>query len=199
MFITFEGIDGSGKSTLIPFVADWLRQQGREVVCTREPGGTPMGSTLRHLLEFEDVSDKTRFLLYLADRAEHVDKVIAPALAAKKDVLCDRYIDSTFAYQPEAFPVVPASLFASGGLMPSLTILLDVSAETAAERIYKREECPPSEAELEYLKEVRQKYLDAAFNLGENRMTVIDAERDVDSVYNEAVKAIKEAHNFEGA
>lgn len=196
MFITFEGIDGSGKSTLIPFVADWLRQQGREVVCTREPGGTPMGSTLRHLLEFEDVSDKTRFLLYLADRAEHVEKVIAPALAAKKDVLCDRYIDSTFAYQPEAFPVVPASMFASGGLMPSLTILLDVSAETAAERIYKREECPPSEAELEYLKTVRQKYLDAAFNLGENRITVIDAERDVDAVYNEAVKAIKEAHNF---
>ena len=194
MFITFEGIDGSGKSTLIPFIADWLRQQGREVVCTREPGGTPMGSTLRHLLEFEDVSDKTRFLLYLADRAEHVDKVIKPALAAKKDVLCDRFCDSTFAYQPEAFPIVPASMFASGGLMPSLTILLDVPAETAAKRIYKREECPPSEAELEYLKEVRWRYQEAARL--DPRIIVIDAERDVDSVYNEAVKAIKGAHSF---
>ena len=197
MFITFEGIDGSGKSTLIPFVADWLRQQGREVVCTREPGGTPMGSTLRHLLEFEDVGDKTRFLLYLADRAEHVEKVIKPALAAKQDVLCDRFCDSTMAYQPETFPIVPASFFASGGLMPSLTILLDVSAETAAQRIYKREENPPSEAEFEYLRQVRQRYQEAARL--DPRITVIDAERDVDAVYNDVIKAILEAHCFEGA
>ena len=191
MFITFEGIDGSGKTSLIPLIADWLERQGREVVCTREPGGTDSGERIRFALEWH-CNKKTAFLLYLADRAEHVEKVIRPALAKGQIVLCDRYIDSTYAYQPDYFPIHKGCAFASGGLMPNLTILLDVSAETAAKRIYQRGENPPDLKELEDLKDIRRKYQDL-WRADPYRIKAIDAEKPASTVYNEVIKVIQEA------
>ena len=192
MFITFEGIDGSGKSTLIPRVASWLKREGKKVLCTREPGGTEIGNVIRRaLLKWYHPCDKTQFLLYMADRAEHVETVITPALSEGKVVLCDRYVDSTFAYQPAVFPIVRTSGFASDGLIPNLTILLDLSAETACKRIAQREGEQPSEKERKFLYDVRRKY-HSVRTAEPWRIRMIDAEQDADTVFKEAQKIIKE-------
>ena len=140
-FVVLEGGDGSGKSTQMPRLADWLRGRGIEVVVTREPGGTPLGQTLRALvLEGEDSIDpRTEALLMAADRAQHVAEVIRPALASGAWVLSDRHVPSSLVYQGvvrelgvEAIEEVNA--WATGGLVPDLVIVLDVSEDVAATR-----------------------------------------------------------------
>lgn len=140
LFITLEGGDGAGKSTQAALLAGWLEQQGIEVVRTREPGGTPLGAALRELLlHGSDVSPRAEAMLYAADRAQHVAEVVRPALARGAAVVQDRYIDSSLAYQGagrplEAEEIRGLSEWASEGLWPVLTVLLDVSPELAAER-----------------------------------------------------------------
>lgn len=138
-FITFEGIDGAGKSTHIEAVAARLRGQGAEVLCTREPGGTPLAERLRELLLHSTMDALTEALLVFAARRDHVETVIAPALARGVCVLCDRFTDATFAYQGggRGFDIgVLAQLesWVQQGLQPDLTLWFDLPARAAAER-----------------------------------------------------------------
>jgi dTMP kinase len=133
MFVTFEGVDGSGKSTQADLLADWLRGRGRTVVTTREPGGTPLGEGVRQLvLRGHEMTPWAEAALFAAARAELVEREIRPALARDEDVVCDRYLDSSVAYQGiarglGAEPVLQLSLTVTGGLLPARTfvVLLD--------------------------------------------------------------------------
>lgn len=138
-FITFEGIDGAGKSTHIEVVAGWLRESGVEVVCTREPGGTALGERLRKLLLHAPMDALCEVLLVFAARRNHITQVIAPALTRGATVLCDRFTDATFAYQGagRSFDIaVLAQLeeWVQQGLQPDLTLWFDLPAEVANQR-----------------------------------------------------------------
>jgi dTMP kinase len=140
MFITFEGVDGSGKTTQARLLADRLRAEGRDVVDTREPGGTPLGERVRELLlAGERITPWAETALFAAARAQLVDEVIRPALERGADVVCDRYIDSSLAYQGLARGlgverVLELNLLATGGLLPDKTFLLLVPLDEAANR-----------------------------------------------------------------
>ncbi len=147
-FITFEGPEGSGKSTHIRLLADYLRECGLEVTCTREPGGTPTGEAIRTLLQHNGSGEapvpRTEVLLFLASRAQHVERLIRPALEQGTWVLCDRFDDSTFAYQGygrgfDLDELRTANRFATHGLKPDLTVLLDVKPETSRARLRVRQ------------------------------------------------------------
>ncbi|MFG3284214.1 dTMP kinase [Streptomyces sp. NPDC048111] len=141
-FIALEGGDGAGKSTQAEALAQWIRAKGHEVVVTREPGATPMGKRLRSILldvSSAGLSNRAEALLYAADRAEHVDSLVRPALERGAIVISDRYIDSSVAYQGAGRDLSPTEIarinrWATGGLVPHLTVLLDVAPETARER-----------------------------------------------------------------
>ena len=146
-FITFEGGDGSGKTTQLLRTVDWLKQQGRDVLQTFEPGDSPLCKKIRHLLlsgEHTPVAE-TELLLFLADRAQHVQQVIKPALEAGQVVVCDRYTDSTLAYQlagralEDNQTLRDMLTWAECGLSPDVTIWLDLSVEDAAVRMASRQ------------------------------------------------------------
>jgi dTMP kinase len=145
-FITFEGIDGSGKSSHLRKAALYLSDRGADPIVTREPGGTPIGVQIRSLLlsnESREISPEAETILYASDRAEHVRKVIGPRLAAARIVLCDRYVDSTLAFQGygrglDLSFVEELNRIATGGLRPDLTILLDVDPVIARSRLDAR-------------------------------------------------------------
>jgi dTMP kinase len=140
VFVTFEGVDGSGKTTQAELLAETLRAEGREVVATREPGGTPLGEEVRRLLlEGVEMTPWAEAALFAAARAELVDRVIAPALEAGRDVVCDRYVDSSLAYQGIARglgvgPVLEVNMHAIRGRLPDQTFLVQVDPEVAARR-----------------------------------------------------------------
>lgn len=137
MFVTFEGLDGSGKSTQAELLAEWLRAEGRTVLTTREPGGTPVGEAVRDLvLHGDELSPWTEAALFAAARAEHVELAIRPALERGEDVVCDRYLDSSVAYQGIARGlgeerVLELNLTVTGGLLPDRTFLVLVDPEEA--------------------------------------------------------------------
>ncbi|HKP46860.1 MAG TPA: dTMP kinase [Pyrinomonadaceae bacterium] len=144
-FITFEGIDGSGKSTQLRLLANYLKQTGCEVVVTREPGGTPVGNRLRGALldAHEEVDPLTELLVFAADRAQHVRKVLRPAIAAGQIIISDRYADATVAYQGggRGFSgelIAEIIQLATEGLKPDLTILFDLSVEDCIVRTTRR-------------------------------------------------------------
>ena len=190
MFITFEGGDGSGKSTQIQSVRDWFESRGREVVVTREPGGTELGTEIRRLVQNgpEDVDARTEALLYAADRAYHVATVIRPALERGAVVLGDRYIDSSLAYQGAARSlgvdeIASLSAWATQGLYPSLTFLLDLPPEVGARR---RTDAPDrmERESMDFHERVRHEYLRLA-DAEPERIVVIDAVGTVDEVFSE--------------
>ena len=187
-FIAVEGGDGAGKTTQVEALAEWIRAKGHEVVVTREPGATPIGQRLRSILldvSSGGLSPHAEALLYAADRAEHVDSVIRPALERGAVVISDRYIDSSVAYQGAGRDLSPTevawiSRWATRGLIPHLTILLDVSPETARERFTEapdRLESEPSE----FHQRVRAGFL-ALAAADPARYLVIDAGQDPESV-----------------
>jgi dTMP kinase len=180
LFVAFEGGEGVGKSTQIARAAAWLRARGRTVVETREPGGTPLGLELRRLVLDPDghVTPRSETLLYAADRALHVDTVIRPALAAGQDVLTDRYVDSTLAYQgagrglPDARTITQ---WATGGLVPDLTVLLDLDPRIGLARAGARSSFDRLEAAaIEFHEAVRAGFLRLAAEAPQ-RYVVLDA------------------------
>jgi dTMP kinase len=180
-FITFEGIDGAGKSTHIATVADLLRARGLVVVATREPGGTPLGEKLRELLLHEAMHLETETLLMFAARREHLARVIEPALARGVWVVCDRFSDATYAYQGGGRGLDKAK-FASleqwvhGHLQPDLTFLFDLPPEAAGQRIVRQgREMDKFEREhADFHARVRQAYLERAAS-APRRIHVVNA------------------------
>ncbi len=168
-FLAVEGGDGAGKSTQVEALAEWIRAKGHEVVVTREPGATPVGKRLRSILldvSSAGLSNRAEALLYAADRAEHVDSVVRPALERGAIVISDRYIDSSVAYQGAGRDLSPTEIarisrWATDGLVPHLTVLLDVSPETARERFTEAPDRLESEP-AEFHQRVRSGFLTLA-------------------------------------
>ncbi|MEU9338398.1 dTMP kinase [Streptomyces sp. NPDC048290] len=187
-FIALEGGDGAGKSTQAEALAEWIRAKGHEVVLTREPGATPVGKRLRSILldvSSAGLSHRAEALLYAADRAEHVDTVVRPALERGAVVITDRYIDSSVAYQGAGRDLSPTEIarisrWATAGLVPHLTVLLDVSPETARERFTEAPDRLESEP-AEFHARVRSGFLTlAAADPG--RYLVVDAGQEPEAV-----------------
>jgi len=198
MFITLEGPEGSGKTSQIPALAEFLRSKGYDVVVTREPGGTAVGDQIREvLMNLKNVAivPRTEILLFLAARAQHVEGLIRPALEAGKVVLCDRFGDSTLAYQGYGHKTNLDTLrslldFSTGGLWPDLTLLLDVPVKAGLER--KKDngaEWNRLDAYAEAFHErVRQGYL-ALAKAEPGRWQIIDATKDKSQV-QEAMRKV---------
>jgi dTMP kinase len=167
-FITFEGIDGAGKSTQIDYVATALRARGIDPVITREPGGTPLAEALRRLILSEPMSAATETLLLFAARADHLERVIRPALVSGRWVLCDRFTDATYAYQVggrglPAEQVAALEQWVHPDLQPDVTLLFDVPPEIATERLAKARAADRFESEqLGFFATVRRGYLERA-------------------------------------
>lgn len=193
MFITFEGSEGSGKTSQIPLLAEFLRTAGWDVITTREPGGTSIGDQVRSILnnlENIDMQPRTEVLLFQASRAQLVDQVIHPALQANKIVLSDRYADSTIAYQGYGYRLDLAQVqaivkFATGGLKPDLTFFLDVDIELGLQRRAQGGEWNRLDAfEIDFYKRVRGGYFKLV-QAEPERWVVIDANRSPDIIQND--------------
>jgi dTMP kinase len=203
-FITFEGPEGSGKSTHIKLLKAFLEARGIEVVLTREPGGTPLGEEIRKILQHDHSEapvPHAEVLLFLASRAQHVERLIRPALAEGKWVLCDRFDDSTFAYQGygrgfEMAGLKAVNAFAISGLRPDLTVLLDVAPQTSRERLAARQAqtaTAPDRIEREavaFHEKVRNGFLALAAE-EPDRIAVISTERDREAVAADVRRAIE--------
>ena len=189
-FITLEGVDGAGKSTHLAWIAERLRARGRDVVVTREPGGTPLGERLRELLLSEPMHIETETMLMFAARREHLARVIAPALEAGRWVLSDRFTDATYAYQGggrglSSDRIAALERWVHGDLQPDLTLYFDLSVEVARERLAASESTPDGfEREAAgFFERVRSTYLERAA-AHPQRIRVIDAAESLDDVKN---------------
>ena len=205
MFITFEGIEGSGKTTQIRHVMDFLKQRGRDCISTREPGGTATGQKIRAILldpESRGMDPSTELLLYVADRAEHVNKVVRPSLSAGRTVLCDRYYDATIAYQGYARGLDMDLLsnlhrLIINDLKPDITFLLDLPPEAGLSRAWKQiDEGKRAGVETRFEKEafsfhekVRKGYLELA-RMEPGRFAIIDAMNNEDQVRQDIIKVL---------
>lgn len=190
LFISFEGIDGVGKSTQLDLLVQFLNEQGRTVCRTLEPGGTDLGREIRELLLHRkgEVAPRAEALLFAADRAHHVATVVRPALERGEVVVTDRYLDSSVAYQGSGRDlgfnqVRELSLFAVDGLLPHLTVLLDLDAAKAAARRSKTGAEPDrlERAKIEFFESARQAYLKMASD-EPARFLVLDAEQSVEAM-----------------
>lgn len=194
MFITLEGPEGSGKTSHLKPLAEYLSAQGAQVFTTREPGGTSIGEQVRHVihdLENTEMHPRTEALLYQAARAQLVAQVLRPRLQAGQIVLCDRYYDSTLAYQGYGHQVIPLEelrgviRFATGGLTPDLTILLDLDVELGLRRKGKQEEWNRLDAfSVEFHQRVRAGYHELV-RQEPARWVVLDASRPWEEVQSE--------------
>ena len=195
-FITFEGMDGCGKSTQIELTKNLLEQNGYNVVVTREPGGERLGLKLREILLHYDgkVSPSCELFLYLADRAQHIDNIVKPALIEGKIVICDRHTDSTIAYQGfgrglDIERLKQLNNIATNGITPNLTLLYDVSVATSRSRVGKDKDRLESEKE-EFFAKVRDGFLQLAKE-NPSRIKVVNAELSIDDVFLQTQKHIK--------
>lgn len=190
LFITVEGGEGVGKSTNIAFVAERLREQGIDIMLTREPGGTPLAEAIRELLlqpREETVADNTELLLMFAARAQHISEVIAPALARGQWVICDRFTDATYAYQGGGREmglqkVADLEQWVQGSLRPDFTLLLDADVATGLARAGRRGALDRFEQEQrQFFERVRATYLQLA-SQHPDRFRVIDAGLELEQV-----------------
>ena len=198
-FITFEGIDGAGKSTHLEWAEAWLGQQGLGVVITREPGGTPVGEAIRTLLlnPGSEMLAETEALLVFAARYEHIHTVIRPALDAGHWVLCDRFTDATLAYQGGGRGVDRDRLltlghWVQGSLQPDRTFLFDASIGVAQARLAGREAADRFESEAaQFHQRVRQAYLDLASE-HPGRFRIIDSSQSIDLIRETLARQLTE-------
>jgi dTMP kinase len=207
-FISFEGGDGSGKTTQLRLLESYLISQGKVCLSTREPGGTPLGKMIRRvLLEVgkKEIFTPTELFLYLADRSQHVREVIQPALESGKLVLCDRFTDSTLAYQGYGRRVDLEMLrrlnqVASCGILPDLTFLLDCPVQVGLSRTTKRtagmdfskaREDRFEREQIDFHEKVRQGFLDLARAENE-RIYILDASRSIQEIHEEIKKIVGE-------
>lgn len=196
IFITFEGADGCGKTTQIELIKKYLDENNIENVLTREPGGSDLGLELRKILLHYDkpVSNIAELFLYLADRAQHTEYTIKPLLDKKKVVLCDRYIDSTVAYQGYARKgdinkIIKLNDLVTNSLKPDLTIVFDIDSNIAQSRL-KGEKDRLEKEGLEFHKALRQGYLELAKNNPE-RIKVINADDTIENIHKKCIELIK--------
>lgn len=193
LFVCFEGGEGSGKSTQSRALSTWLEQAGHEVVLTFEPGDTPVGREVRRIVldpSTGELSDRTEALLYAADKAEHVDTVVVPALAQGRVVIIDRYVDSTLAYQGAGRALVPEELeriarWATGDLRPHLTVLLDLEPTAGLDRFAGRDRIEGES--VDFHRRVRAAFLRLAAQDPEHYL-VLDARAPVEEI-SAAVRA----------
>ena len=193
LFITFEGSDGSGKTTQIELLANYLKEKGRKVVTAIEPGGTKLGRKIRHiLLDKENIgmAPTAETLLFQASRAELVSKIISPALRSGHVVICDRFFDSTIVYQGIARglgkeKIIDMSLWATGGLVPDLTFLLSLDVDRGEERISGalRDRDRIEMEEERFKQKIYEGYLELAEEF-KDRIVPIDAGQEIKIVFN---------------
>ena len=191
-FITFEGVEGCGKSTQIKLLKEFLENKKNDFLATREPGGPKISEMIRKMLldpENKEMLPETEMLLYMASRSQHTGEWILPALNSGKFVICDRFYDSTIAYQGAARNldrqmIDMIRIYATYGLKPDLTILIDIPAEIGLGRISGREIDRLEQESLSFHKKVRQGYLDIA-KAEPKRFLVIDGEQKIEAIQEE--------------
>jgi len=198
MFITFEGVDGSGKSTQARLLVEWLRGRGLETILVREPGGTPLGEKIRELLlSHKHVpNERAEVLLYMASRAQLTEKIVIPTLKKKAIVVADRYADSSLVYQGMARKlgaeiVQKLNLFATYGVKPDITFLIDVPIYTALERLNSKKKDRLENEGIDFLERVAIAYKKLA-NEEPERFKIIDGCRTAEEIHLE-IKAIVES------
>ncbi len=196
LFITFEGADGCGKTTQIKLLDEYLRGKGYETLLTREPGSKGLGIKLREILLNYDgeVSPNCESFLFLADRAQHVDCIIKPALEEGKIILCDRHTDSTVAYQGygrglDLERIHYLNEIATSGLKPDLTIVFDVDVETSQARVGKNKDRMES-AGIEFFNRVRNGYLEIA-KQEPNRVKIINSSDTIENIHKKVVELVE--------
>lgn len=202
LLITLEGIEGAGKSSHIQFIAEQIQQAGRDVLLTREPGGTNLGEGIRDLLlkkDEESMFEETELLLMFAARAQHVQQIILPAISTGKIVICDRFTDSSYAYQGggrgisiEKIQQLEKWVFSGdlSGFKPELTLLLDLSVETGLSRARDRSEADRFETEtVNFFQDVRDAFLKIAQD-DPDRVSVIDAAQNLKTVQSSILEVL---------
>jgi dTMP kinase len=205
MFITLEGIEGSGKTTQIRHIAEYIKDKGHDCVITREPGGTDIGKKIRTILldsNSKGLDPSAELLLYIADRIQHVNEIIFPALSLGKTVICDRYFDATIAYQGFARGIDMDLIRmlhkrVVGNLLPDITILLDLPAETGLKRAWEQihhggrtsAETRFEEEKITFHESVRTGYLELA-RMEPERFRIIDAAQDEKTVKKDVLEAL---------
>ena len=197
LFITFEGIDGCGKTTQIELLKNSLEKQGENVLLTREPGAKGLGEKLREiLLNYEgDVSSNCESFLFLADRAQHIDTIIKPAIEKGIIVICDRHTDSTVAYQGygrglDLKQIHYLNNIATSGIKPDLTFILDIDVETSLERIGNARDRMES-AGIEFFNRVRNGYIEIS-KQEPKRVKLINGKDSIENIHNQIITYINE-------
>jgi dTMP kinase len=197
VFLALDGLDGTGKSTQQRLLCDWLRERGHDVVACRDPGTTPLGERIRTLLLARDsvaIERRAEMLLYMAARAQMVREVIEPALAAGKSVVSDRYLLANVVYQGHAGGLDPAAIWrvgqiATGGLLPELTIVLDMPPDAAATRIQRQRDRMEEQGD-DFSRRVREGFLAEAANDPQG-IVVINAAQSIEAVYADIRTAVE--------
>ncbi len=196
LFITFEGADGCGKTTQIQLLDKYLKEKGFNTLLTREPGSKGLGVKLREILLNYDgeVSPQAESFLFLADRAQHIDCIIKPAVKEGAIVLCDRHTDSTLAYQGygrglDLNRINSLNEIATGGLKPDLTVVFDIDVETSMQRVGKEKDRMES-AGMEFFNRVRNGYLEIA-KKEPDRVKVINSSDTIENIHKQVVELIE--------
>lgn len=192
LFITFEGADGCGKTTQLMLLAKYLKAQGREVVVTREPGARGLGEKIREILLNYDgeVSSRAEAFMFLADRAQHIDVIVNPAIKSGKIVLCDRHTDSSVAYQGygrrlDIDEIKRLNSIATNGRKPDMTLIFDIDVETSMARVGDTKDRMES-AGIEFFNRVRNGYLEIA-KQEPNRVKVLDASKSIEEIHKNVI------------
>lgn len=197
LFITFEGVDGCGKTTQINLLKEYFEKQNKTVLLTREPGAKGLGTKLREILLNYDgeVSPNCESFLFLADRAQHIDTIIKPAVERGEIVLCDRHTDSTVAYQGYGRGVDKEQIhmlnnIATSGMLPDLTLIFDIDIETSMSRVGKEKDRMES-AGKEFFERVRNGYLEIA-KANPDRVKLLNGSKSIEVLHEEIKEIIKQ-------